>query len=44
MTPEQVTRLREDHGVYMVGDSRINVAGLRAEIIERLARAIASVL
>ena len=44
LTPEQVTRLREDHGVYMVGDSRINVAGLRAEIIERLARAIASVL
>ena len=44
LTPAQVERLREDHGVYMVGDSRINVAGLRQDILERLAKAIASVI
>ena len=26
-TPEQVERLRAEHGIYMVGDGRINVAG-----------------
>ncbi len=43
LTPEQVLKLREDHGVYMVDDSRVNIAGLRHEIIERLAKAISSV-
>jgi aromatic-amino-acid transaminase len=40
---EQVIRLREDHGIYMVGDSRINVAGIPADRIDRLASAIAAV-
>jgi aromatic-amino-acid transaminase len=40
---EQVIRLREDHGIYMVGDSRINVAGIPADRIDRLASAIATV-
>ncbi len=44
LTPEQVVTLREDHGVYMVGDSRVNIAGLRPEIIGRLAKAIAAVI
>lgn len=44
LTPEQVRTLREAHGIYMVGDSRINVAGLRTEILERLAKAIAAVI
>lgn len=44
LTAEQVLRLREEFGVYMVGDSRINVAGLRQEIIPRLAKAIAAVI
>ena len=44
LTPDQVVRLREDHAVYMVGDSRINVAGLRKDILEQLARSIAAVL
>lgn len=39
-TPEQVERMREDHGVYMVGDSRMNVAGLNAETVPLLAAAI----
>lgn len=40
----QVLRLREDHGIYMVGDSRINIAGLNDRSIPVLAAAIASVL
>jgi aromatic-amino-acid transaminase len=44
LTPEQVARLRADHAIYMVGDSRINIAGLNADSVPVLARAIASVL
>ncbi|MGR3624669.1 MAG: aminotransferase class I/II-fold pyridoxal phosphate-dependent enzyme, partial [Limimaricola sp.] len=39
-TPEQVARLRDDHGIYMVGDSRMNIAGLNDRTIPVLARAI----
>ncbi|MFQ1699456.1 aromatic amino acid transaminase [Loktanella agnita] len=39
-TPEQVEEMRETHGIYMVGDSRINVAGLNADSVPILARAI----
>jgi aromatic-amino-acid transaminase len=42
-SPEQVAKLRAEHGVYMVGDSRINVAGLPAKGLDRLATAIAAV-
>ena len=35
-----VERLRKDHAIYMVGDSRINVAGLNAQTVPVLARAI----
>ncbi len=42
-TPEQVLKLREDYGIYMVGDSRMNIAGLNAESVPVLARAIADV-
>ncbi|MEM9436574.1 MAG: amino acid aminotransferase [Pseudomonadota bacterium] len=44
LTPEQVEKLRDDHAVYMVGDSRINIAGLNAKTVPVLAKAIASVL
>ena len=40
----QIERLREEHGVYIVGDGRINVAGLPDEGLERLADAICSVM
>jgi aspartate aminotransferase len=43
LAPEQVAALRADHGVYMVGDSRINIAGLPAEGLARFARAIVAV-
>ncbi|MGB3555267.1 MAG: amino acid aminotransferase [Jannaschia sp.] len=39
-TPEQVEAMRRDHGVYMVGDSRMNIAGLNAETVPKLADAI----
>ena len=39
-TPEQVERLRAEHGIYMVGDSRINVAGLNARTVPVLAKAM----
>jgi aspartate aminotransferase len=39
-----VTRLRDEHGVYLVGDSRMNVAGLNAATVPILAGAIADVL
>ncbi len=43
LTPEQVVKLREDHAIYMVGDSRMNIAGLNAQTVPVLARAIAAV-
>ncbi|MCK0125977.1 aspartate/tyrosine/aromatic aminotransferase, partial [Gelidibacter sp. F2691] len=36
-TPEQVEALRVDHGIYMVGDSRMNIAGLNEETVPLLA-------
>jgi aromatic-amino-acid transaminase len=39
-TPEQVARLRQANGIYMVGDSRMNIAGLNAATVPLLARAI----
>lgn len=39
-SPEQVETLRRDHGIYMVGDSRMNIAGLTPQDVPRLAEAI----
>jgi aromatic-amino-acid transaminase len=39
-TTEKVLTLREEHGIYMVGTGRINIAGLPAEGMDQLARAI----
>ncbi|TGP52661.1 aspartate/tyrosine/aromatic aminotransferase [bacterium M00.F.Ca.ET.230.01.1.1] len=44
LTEAQVERLRTEHAVYMVGDSRINVAGLPEVGMDDLAKAIVSVL
>ncbi|GLS41617.1 aminotransferase [Mesorhizobium tianshanense] len=44
LSEAQVERLRAEHGVYMVGDSRINVAGLPEDGMDALAKAIVSVL
>ncbi len=39
-TPAQVEAMRRDHGVYMVGDSRMNIAGLNDATVPLLAEAI----
>jgi aromatic-amino-acid transaminase len=44
LTETQVETLRRDHGIYMVSDSRINIAGLNARTVPILAKAIATVL
>jgi aromatic-amino-acid transaminase len=44
LTEAQVMRLRDEAGVYMVGDSRINIAGLNRDSVPVLAAAIARVI
>ncbi|MFC3168233.1 aromatic amino acid transaminase [Paracoccus fontiphilus] len=39
-TPEQVQKLKSDAAIYMVGDSRLNIAGLNRDTVPVLARAI----
>ena len=41
---EQVNRLKKEYGVYMVGSSRINTAGITAHNVNYLADAIAATL
>ncbi|MCK0163929.1 amino acid aminotransferase [Marinobacter sp. S6332] len=38
--PEQVRQLREEHGIYMLESSRVNVAGLNARVLPQVASAI----
>jgi len=42
-SPEHVERLRAEHAIYMVGDSRLNIAGLNAQSVPILAKAIIDV-
>jgi aromatic-amino-acid transaminase len=42
-SPEQVRRMREEHAIYMVGDSRINIAGLNEKTVPVLAEAMVAV-
>ncbi|MDO6823552.1 amino acid aminotransferase [Marinobacter sp. 1_MG-2023] len=44
ITPEQVGRLREEHGIYMLESSRVNVAGLNERVLPQVASAIRSVM
>ena len=41
---DQVNRLKKEYGVYMVGSSRINMAGITAKNVNYLADAIAATL
>ena len=43
LSPEQVETLRTDHGMYIVGDSRINVPGLSGGRVEPFAKAVSMV-
>jgi aspartate/tyrosine/aromatic aminotransferase len=44
ISAEQVGRLKNDYGVYMVNSSRINVAGITPDNVDYLADSIAAVL
>ena len=44
LSADQVTRLREEFGIYMVGDSRINIAGLNKDQIDYFSSSIASII
>ena len=44
LTPEQVERIKREHGVYMIGSSRINIAGVTNDNVDYLASAIVSVI
>ncbi|MFD2844520.1 amino acid aminotransferase [Paracoccus cavernae] len=39
-SPEQVKKIKDDFAIYLVGDSRLNIAGLNDESVPILARAI----
>ncbi|WP_283132643.1 aromatic amino acid transaminase [Enterovibrio norvegicus] len=43
LSPEQIGKLRDEFGIYAVGDSRINVAGLTESRINYLADALVKV-
>ncbi|MCO4823485.1 aspartate/tyrosine/aromatic aminotransferase [Amylibacter sp.] len=43
LSEEQVAKLREEHAIYMIGDSRFNVAGLNEQLIPIIAKAIVAV-
>lgn len=43
-TPEQVETLRDEHAIYVVGDGRMNIAGLTPDSIPYVARAVAKVM
>ena len=40
VSAEAVETLRREHGIYMVSDSRMNIAGLNARTVPVLAEAI----
>ena len=44
ISSEAVLKLREEHAIYMVHDSRMNIAGLQLSRVDHLAKAIASVI
>ncbi len=43
LSKEQILSLREDHGIYMAGSGRINVAGLTMGNIDKFVNALAAV-
>ncbi len=43
LTKEQIQALREEHGIYMAGSGRINVAGLTMGNLPKFIAALAAV-
>jgi aspartate/tyrosine/aromatic aminotransferase len=44
VSEQQVEALKKDHAIYMVGSSRINIAGITPANVDHLARSVAAVL
>ena len=44
ITSEQVQAVRDQHSVYFVGSSRVNIAGISKSNVDRLAKALVSVI
>jgi len=44
ITPEQVQAVRDQHSVYFVGSSRVNIAGISKTNVDTLAKALVSVI
>ncbi len=44
LSPEQIESLRAEHGIYMLGDGRVNMAGLNEASLPVLAQAMADVI
>lgn len=44
LTPEQIETLRAEHGIYIVGDGRVNIAGLPENGMDDLASKIVEVM
>lgn len=42
-TPDQVATLKNEHAIYVIGDGRINVAGLPEDRLDEIARAFVAV-
>ena len=42
ITPEEVARLRAEHGIYVVPNGRVNIAGLREDQVDRLVAGLAA--
>jgi aromatic-amino-acid transaminase len=43
LSSEQILKLREQHGIYMAGSGRINIAGLTMGNIDKFVSALAAV-
>ncbi len=43
LSEAQVLQLREEHAIYMIGDSRINIAGLNDRTVPIVAKAVAQI-
>ena len=43
LSPEQILKLRQDHGIYLAGSGRINIAGLTMDNIDKFIADLAAV-
>ncbi|MGB7994846.1 MAG: aromatic amino acid aminotransferase, partial [Photobacterium halotolerans] len=43
LSQDQIIQLRNEFGIYAVGDGRINIAGLQEQKLDYLAKALLSV-